>query len=120
MVETICLIIMAAGIGFYQDINKPTQYELKMEDGTNTYVMLQKNNLYACPLYCAVDHSHYAVICNNNNQIALNKFVYHITEKKENVAAIYCSTKKILSMSRFIPHTAKDKHPDVVTASTEK
>ena len=48
MVETLFLIIMAAGIGLYQEANKPTQYELNMEDGTNTEVVLQKNSSYSC------------------------------------------------------------------------
>jgi len=63
MVETLFLIIMAVGIGLYQNINKPTQYELNMLDGTHTKVVLQKNSSYACPLYCETDHIHIAVAC---------------------------------------------------------
>ena len=51
MVETLFLIIMAAVIGLYQEANKPTEYELSMEDGTNTEVILQKNSSYSCPVY---------------------------------------------------------------------
>ena len=40
MVETLFLIIMAAGIGLYQDMNKPTQFELNMEDGTHAEIVL--------------------------------------------------------------------------------
>ena len=36
MIETVIIIIMAASIGLYHDTNKPTQYELNMEDGTHT------------------------------------------------------------------------------------
>ena len=36
MVETLFLIIMAVGIGLFHDTNKPTEYELSMEDGSNT------------------------------------------------------------------------------------
>ena len=120
MIETIILIILAGGIGIYSDMNKPTQYELNMEDGTNTHVVLQKNNQYACPLYCEVDHIHHAVICENENQIKKNQFVYHISEINENGVSIYCSTKKILSMSKFIPTTSKDKLPDVVSSYSEE
>ena len=41
MIETLFIIIIGAGIGLYQEANKPTEYELNMEDGTNTEVVLQ-------------------------------------------------------------------------------
>ena len=96
------------------------QAELNMEDGSNTHVVLQKNNIYACPLYCEVDHIHHAVICTDENEIIQNQFVYHISEKNENGMAIYCSTKKILSMSKFIAKTSKDNLPDILSASSEE
>ena len=120
MLQTILLIIMATGMGLYHNSNKPTEYELNMEDGSNTHVVLQKNNNYACPLYCEVDHIHHAVIYKDENQIAHNQFVYHISEKNEKGIATYCSNKKILSMSRFTMKTSKDKLPDVVSASSEE
>ena len=120
MLETILLIILAGGIGLFHDINKPTQYELNMEDGSNTHVVLQKNSNYACPLYCEVDHFHIAVICNNDSEVKNNRLLYHISDKDEAGTAIFCSNKKILSMNRFKPKTAKGKLPDVVTASTDE
>ena len=120
MTGTIFLIIMAAGFGIYHDTNKPTEYELSMEDGSNTYVVLQKNSSYACPIYCEIDHIHHAVICKDENQIAHNQFVYHISERNENGISFYCSTKKILSMSKFVAKTSKDNLPDVVSASSEE
>ena len=120
MVETLFLIIMAAGIGLYHDTNKPIEYELSMEDGSNTHVVLQKNSSYACPLYCEVDHVHHAVICKNENQIAHNQFVYHISEKNDNGISFYCSTKKILSMTKFAGKATKDQLPDVVSTSTDE
>ena len=119
MLQTILLIIMAAGIGIYHNDNKPIEYELNMEDGSNTYVVLQKNSSYACPLYCKADHIHHAVICKNEDQITQNQFVYHISEKNEKGIAIYCSTKKILSMSKFTINTSKDMLPDVVSAASD-
>ena len=119
MVTTILLIITAVGFGIYHTDNKPTEYELNMEDGSNTYVVLQKNSSYACPLYCEIDHIHHAVICQDENQIAHNQFVYHISEKNENGISFYCSTKKILSMSKFVSTTSKGKLPDVVSSSEE-
>ena len=120
MVTTILLIITALGMGIYHNDNKPTEYELSMDDGSNTYVVLQKNSSYACPLYCEIDHIHHAVICKDENQISHNQFVYHISEKDENGISFYCSTKKILSMSKFVAKTSKDHLPDVVSASSEE
>ena len=120
MVETLLLIIMASGIGIYHDTNKPTEYELSMEDGSNTHVVLQKNSQYACPLYCEVDHIHHAVICKDEKHIENNKFVYHISEKNESGFSFYCSTKKILYMSRLTIKKSKVELPDVVSASTDE
>ena len=120
MVTTILLIITAIGVGIFHNDNKPTEYELSMDDGSNTYVVLQKNSSYACPLYCEIDHIHHAVICQDENQIAQNQFVYHISENNENGISFYCSTMKILSMSKFVAKTSKDKLPDVLSASSEE
>jgi len=120
MVETLLLIIIAAGIGVFHDTNKPTQYELSMEDGSNTHIVLQKNSQYACPLYCEVDHIHHAVICEDEIQADDNKFVYHISEENENGVSFYCSTNKILSMSRLTIKKSKVILPDVVSASTDE
>ena len=120
MVTTILLIITAIGIGIYHDDNKPTEYELSMDDGSITHVVLQKNSSYACPLYCEVDHIHNAVMCKDAIQLKKNQLVYHIYEKNENGISLYCSTKKILSMSKLTVKQAKNKLPDVVTASAEE
>ena len=120
MVKTILLIITAIGTGIYHNDNKPTEYELSMDDGSIRHVVLQKNSSYACPLYCEIDHIHHAVICQDENQIAHNQFVYHISEKNENGISFYCSTKKILSMSKFVAKTSKDNLPDMVSASSEE
>ena len=120
MVETLFLIIIGAGIGMYHDTNKPTEYELNMEDGSNTHIVLQKNSQYACPLYCEVDHIHHAVICKDEKHIEDNKYVYHISEKNESGFSFYCSTNKILSMTRFVGKTTKDQIPDVASASIDE
>ena len=120
MVETLFLIIMAAGIGIYHDTNKPTEYELSMEDGSNTHIVLQKNSQYACPLYCTVDHIHHAVMCKDEKHIENNKFVYHISEENESGSSFYCSTKRILSMSKFVGKVTKDQIPDVASASIDE
>ena len=120
MVTTILLIITAVGLGIYHTDTKPTEYELSMEDGSNTYVVLQKNSSYACPLYCEVDHIHHAVLCKDENQVEQNQFVYHISEKNEKGIATFCSAMKILSMSRLTISASNDNLPDVVSASSEE
>ena len=118
--KPILLIILAAGIGIFHDTNKPTEYELSMEDGSNIYVVLQKNSQYACPLYCEVNHIHHAIMCKDEKHMEDNKFVYHISQQNESGFSFYCSTKKILSMSRLTIKKSKVKLPDVVSASTDE
>ena len=121
MTGTILLIIIATGIGIFHDTNKPTQYELNMEDGSNTHIVLQKNSQYACPLHCGVDHIHQAIICNEDYEIEESKTVYHIS-KIDNDLAFYCSfsLQKILSMNKMTPRTKRGEMPDVMSASNEK
>ena len=119
MTGTILILIIGASIGLYHDTTKPAEYELSMEDGTNKYVVLQKNGSYACPLYCEVDHIHHAIIIKDESQIKTNQFLYHISENSESGVSIYCSNKKILSINRFRPRT-KLKLPDVVSTSSKK
>ena len=118
--ETLLLIFLAAGIGIFHNTNKPTQYALNMEDGSQAQIILQKNSQYACPLYCEADHMHQAIMCKDENQIEHNQYVYHISEKNESGFSFYCSTSKILSMTRFVGKTTKDQIPDVASASVDE
>ena len=116
MVETLFLIIMAAGIGLYQDMNKPTQFELNMEDGTNTEVVLQKNSSYSCPVYCEADHIHIAVSCVKNCKTDhKNYHLHNVTEIDEGFAT-FCS-KKIIAMNKI---STNKKVPDIVSASNSE
>ena len=119
MTGTIFLIILATSMGIYHDTNKPTEYELSMEDGSNAHLILQRNNKYACPLYCDVDHIHHAVMCKDKEEVDNNRLVYHISEKNESGMSFYCSTKKILTMSRLVPKTSKEKIPNIVSATKD-
>ncbi len=120
MTGTIILIIIAAGIGIFHDTNKPTEYELSIEDSSNVHVVLHKNSQYACPLYCGIDHVHHAVVCKDAKHIENNQLVYHISENDEGGFSFYCSTKKILSMSRLTIKKPTVRLPDVVSASTDE
>ena len=113
MIEAVIIIIMAAGIGLYHDTNKPTQYELNMEDGTHTEVVLQKNSSYACPLYCETDHIHIAVACKDRCHAHHKNFHLHNLTEMDNGFATFCS-KKIIAMNKI---TTKRKLPDIVSAS---
>ena len=113
MVETLFLIIMAVGIGLYQNINKPTQYELNMLDGTHTKVVLQKNSSYSCPVYCEANHVHIAVSCDDNCITDHKNYHLHNVTKIDEGFATFCS-KKIIAMNKI---SAKKKLPDVVSSS---
>ena len=119
--ETVILLILSVGFGIFHDTNKPTQYALKMEDGSETNIILQKNSQYACPLYCGIDHVHHAIVYDNANQIENDsKLVYHISKAGENIFAIYCSDKKILSMNKLTPRISREEIPDAINASNEQ
>ena len=113
MIETLILIITAIGIGLYQEVNKPTQYELNMEDGTNTEVILQKNSSYSCPVYCETDHIHIAVTCGESCNINHQNYHLHNVTKIDEGFATFCS-KKIIGMNKI---STKKILPDIVSAS---
>ena len=116
MIETLFIIIIGAGIGLYQEANKPTQYELNMEDGTNIEVIFQKNSSYSCPVYCEADHIHIAVSCENNCKTDhKNYHLHNVTEIDEGFAT-FCS-KKIIAMNKI---STKKKLPDIFSASKSK
>ena len=113
MVENLFLIIMAAGIGLYQDMNKPTQFELNMEDGTHAEIVLQKNSSYSCPVYCETNHIHIAVSCVGNCKTDhKNYHLHNVTEIDEGFAT-FCS-KKIIAMNKI---STKKKLPDILSTS---
>ena len=116
MVETLFLIIMAAGIGLYQDMNKPEQFELNMEDGTHTEVVLQKNSSYSCPVYCETNHVHIAVSCDDNCITDhKNYHLHNVTEIDEGFAT-FCS-QKIIAMNKI---STKKKLPDILSTFQSK
>ncbi len=119
MTETLVIFILATVIGIFHNDNKPTRYELNMEDGSKAQIMLQKNSQYACPIYCEINHIHQAIMCINDKQINKHRSVYHITQKGKTDPWMYCSLQNILSMHKLTPTTMKNKLPDVVSASTE-
>ena len=120
MTETLAIFILAVGIGIFHNDNKPTRYELKMEDGSQTQIILHKNSQYACPLYCETDHIHQAIMCKNDKQVGKHRDVYHITQTGETDPWVYCSIQNILSMDKLTSRIPKDKLPDVVSASSEE
>ena len=120
MTETLVIFILATVIGIFHNDNKPTRYELNMEDGSKAQIMLQKNSQYACPIYCETNHIHKAIMCINDNQKNKHQSVYHITQKGKTDPWVYCSFQNILSMHKLTSRTPKDKFPDVVSASSEE
>ena len=117
--ETTILIILAASIGYFHNINKSTEYALAMEDGSNEHVILKKNSQYACPIYCDIDHIHKAILCNENKSIEDHTSVYHISMLGANDVLTYCSSKKILSMNKLKPHFGKKEILGVINTSQD-
>ena len=120
MTETLVIFIIAVGLGIFHNDNKPTRYELKMEDGSQTKIILHKNSQYACPIYCETNHIHQAIMCKDDKQKNKYRSVYHITQKGKTDPWVYCSLQNILSMNKLTPRALKDKLPDVVAASSEE
>ena len=120
MLGSLIVIVLAVGIGMFNHSNQPAQYELTMEDGSQTLIILKKNSQYACPIYCEADHIHRAIMCKNDIQTNKYQSVYHIAHKGETDLATFCSIKQILTMYRLSPRSVKNKLPDVVSASTEE
>ena len=117
--ETTILVILTAGLALFHNANKPTEYALNMEDGSKTHVILKKNGQYACPIYCEADHIHKAILCNGKNELHKDDLhsVYHISMLQQDGYPVYCSTKKILSMSKLTPQFGKDRIPDIINTS---
>ena len=119
MVNIALLITLATSIGIYNNIHKPTEYEIKLENGNVKHVIMQKGNKYACPLYCEADHMHYAIELENNLSKMQNLNLYHINSIDKEGVLLYCSSNEIASINKYKPvKRVKDKLPsDIVTAS---
>ena len=74
MTENLLILILSIGMAIFHNVNKPIPYVLNMEDGSNESIIIQKNNEYACPINCGVDHIHHAIMCNNENEVHNNQF----------------------------------------------
>ena len=119
MTENLLILILSIGMAIFHNVNKPTPYVLNMEDGSNESIIIQKNNEYACPIHCGVDHIHHAIMCNNEYDVHNNQFVYHISLRGKEDVGIYCSIKRFISMNKITPKTIKEDSPDIVSASTD-
>tara|TARA_B100000945_G_scaffold313591_1_gene309897 strand:+ start:467 stop:823 length:357 start_codon:yes stop_codon:yes gene_type:complete len=114
---TVILVLMAAGIGFFNDVNKPTEYELNLEDGTKTRIVLQKNNLYSCPLYCEANHYHKAVSCDSkcskdHQDYHVHNFDFSNNSEKLSEKPIIFGSKTVIAMNKV-----KLDKPDIFNAS---
>ena len=116
MVQSLFLVIMVMGIGLFQNMNKPAQFELNMEDGTHTEIVVQRNSTYSCPVYCEADHVHIAITCNENCKTYHENYHLHNVTKIDAGFATFCS-KKILTMNKI---ATKQKIPDIFNASKSK
>jgi len=116
MVQSLLLVIIVAGIGLFQNMNKPAQFELNMEDGTHTIIVVQKNSTYSCPVYCEADHVHIAVSCDKNCKTNHKNYHLHNMTKIDAGFATFCS-KKIVAMNKI---STKKKIPNILSAAKSK
>ena len=116
MIENLLLIIMVAGIELFKNMNKPTQFELNMEDGTRTEIVVQKNNNYSCPVYCEADHVHIAISCDENCKTNHKNYHLHNVTKIDAGFATFCS-KKIVAMNKI---STNKKLPNIFSAAKSK
>jgi len=98
----IYIIILATGVGFIYDSNRPTQYDLIMDDGSSREIIIDKT--YSCPLQCKVDHIHHAKKCESS--CAKDHGNFHIHSYKEmnktTTFSLNYKKKNIVSMSKVL------------------
>ena len=63
MSETILIALIACSVGLFNDANKPKQYSLELAGGKSENILIESNGKYACPTYCATEHLHTALMC---------------------------------------------------------
>ena len=97
---TIYLILLAAGIGYVYDTNKPTQYDLVMDDGSAKEIVINKS--YSCPIHCKADHIHHAKKCESSCTKDHNNFHIHSYKEMNKATTFSLNYKKknILSMNK--------------------
>ena len=98
----IYIIILATGVGFVYDSNRPTQYDLVMDDGSSREIIIDKT--YSCPLQCKVDHIHHAKKCESSCAKDHNNFHIHSYKEMNKTTTFSLNYKKknIVSMSKVL------------------
>ena len=113
MSETIILLTAAISIGFFHDTRKPKEYTLELENGKFENVLIEDNGKYACPTYCATEHLHTAMICNDNCKTVDD--AYQIQTSNHPDLSISFNGQTVLAMERV-----ESKKGKVKTAMTSK
>ncbi|OUW63213.1 MAG: hypothetical protein CBD58_00500 [bacterium TMED198] len=98
------IIILATGVGFVYESNRPTEYDLIMNDGSSREIIIDKT--YSCPLHCKVDHIHHAKKCKSSCTKDHNNFHIHSYKEMNKATTLSLNYKKnnILSMSKVSLH----------------
>ena len=60
--ELLMTLLIAFGIGKYSESKAPKYYEIITEEGKSYNIQVDKEQKYACPLYCGADHYHRALL----------------------------------------------------------
>ena len=87
MNSIIGLIIIAFGLGYFIDEQKPLNLPLELKNGDIIETFIFKNNMYYCPLYCKSQHAHIAHFSNQKCEMA--ELCYHFVHPElPNLATI--------------------------------
>ena len=90
---TITLILLLLG-NKISDTFKSENVEMHLDNGSIHYFEIHKNDKYACPKTCSVNHFHSTYIVNKNNQqnvsdITINNSDDSLTFERNNISEIY-------------------------------
>ena len=115
MNSTIGLIIIAFGLGYFIDEQKPLNLPLELANGVIIETSIFKNNIYYCPLYCKSQHAHIAHFSNQKCKMA--ELCYHFVHPElPNLATIKNDQDMMVQNNFQLPGT----EPDLIQSSLEK
>ena len=115
MNSTIGLIIMAFGLGFFIEEQKPQNLDLELKNGEIIETSIFKNNIYFCPKYCESQHPHIAHF--SNEKCDMGKSCYHFVHPElPNMASIENDQEFYAAGSFQLPGS----EPDIIQVSLEK
>ena len=115
MNSTIGLIIIAFGLGYFVDEQKPQNLPLQLKNGDIIETSIFKNNIYYCPIYCKSQHSHIAHFSNHKCEMA--ELCYHFVHPELPDMATIKNDQDIIAQGKF---QLPGSEPDIIQSSLDK